>query len=319
MRLKLVRHFHDCKFDEVVKSENTFEWVSNWCTIDTIRGIITVCIDECKSQDAEVYYYDLNMIISVDNDEDRRVCIPKWTLTFLLFEYLIKLYPECLKKLQSTPEASALYDSKLFPICGTDNPVLGTPLQLRLNEPVGWDLNFLDTPLIDIAMGARVTISEEEANTTSYIPKFSWTVGSLSTEEFVALRENMPAWVRQLVSTKDASMRECDKISFQLCPAKGSMLPEFPKDLSRLMANRSIRVKKMFSFLTDRLGLKIHPVCTQLNRSSLMEPSSKMKMIEFICNDVKLETWYTLAAIKQFIWKSNNDVLIHYREVKLQV
>ncbi|KAJ3358995.1 hypothetical protein HDU91_005051 [Kappamyces sp. JEL0680] len=80
-------------FEKACESENTPEWVCNWCTIDTKHGDIMVHLDEGRCVDSEVYYQDL-IPFGEPKNEDQRVNLAKWVLTYLLYHYMKSLYPD---------------------------------------------------------------------------------------------------------------------------------------------------------------------------------------------------------------------------------
>ncbi|KAJ3074715.1 hypothetical protein HDU98_010509, partial [Podochytrium sp. JEL0797] len=72
-------------FKKCCEEVNTFEWVANWCTIDTKNGFLTIHLDESKFYEAEVYY---ESVVDVPPAEDQRVNIGKWVLSYLFICYM---------------------------------------------------------------------------------------------------------------------------------------------------------------------------------------------------------------------------------------
>lgn len=129
-----IKNLGPVDFDKACDNENTQEWVSNWCTIDTKHGDITVHLEEGKCYDSEVYYQDL--IIGEPSNEDQRVNLAKWILTLLLFNHLKKTYPENISFRESIPidRKFAILPSKLLILTPeSDNSVPDTlAFQTRL-------------------------------------------------------------------------------------------------------------------------------------------------------------------------------------------
>ena len=73
--------------DEVFRQENSVEWVANWCQVDIKSGSLTVHLEEGRCQDAEIYYEDLCLVQKPQN-EDQRVNLARWVLTYLLLPYM---------------------------------------------------------------------------------------------------------------------------------------------------------------------------------------------------------------------------------------
>ncbi|KAJ3102206.1 hypothetical protein HDU97_000703 [Phlyctochytrium planicorne] len=88
-------------YDTVIETESTFEWIANWCTVDTKNGYLTVHLDESKSYDAEMYHEDTGSVVK-PTLEDQRINIGRWVLTHLFICYLHAMA-------QRVPEAATLY------------------------------------------------------------------------------------------------------------------------------------------------------------------------------------------------------------------
>jgi WD repeat-containing protein 48 len=76
---KQLKSFGAMDIHEVEKTVNSNENVSNWCTVDTRIGSITVMLDERNCFDAEVYRDE----IGFEDDSDERINIGKWVLRYL--------------------------------------------------------------------------------------------------------------------------------------------------------------------------------------------------------------------------------------------
>ncbi|KAI8614390.1 hypothetical protein BC830DRAFT_1082008 [Chytriomyces sp. MP71] len=91
----------DVKFQDACDSVNTFEWIANWCTLDTKNGYLTVHLEESKFHEAEIYFESLGLGVSPQN-EDVRVNIGKWVLTYLFICYKHVCH-------QQVPAAAVMY------------------------------------------------------------------------------------------------------------------------------------------------------------------------------------------------------------------
>jgi WD repeat-containing protein 48 len=86
------------------------------------------------------------------------------------------------------------------------------------------------------------------------------------------------------------------KVMFKLSQ-DGNKLGKFLDDpsVSKLNSNGLLRIEKLISFVIEKGGL---PVNTNL---------------EILCNGDVLDPKLTLAGVKQFIWKSGNDLMLTVR------
>ncbi|CAJ0839971.1 8448_t:CDS:10 [Entrophospora sp. SA101] len=82
---------------EVAQEINTIESISNWCSIDTYIGALTVNLDETNCFDAEMYADEAGLPEDVEIREDQRLNLGKWVLKNLFSKFTeaeIKTYEE---------------------------------------------------------------------------------------------------------------------------------------------------------------------------------------------------------------------------------
>jgi len=82
---------------EVAQEINTIESISNWCSIDTYIGALTVNLDETNCFDAEMYADEAGLPEDVEIREDQRLNLGKWVLKNLFAKFTeaeIKTYEE---------------------------------------------------------------------------------------------------------------------------------------------------------------------------------------------------------------------------------
>ncbi|KAJ3283842.1 hypothetical protein HDU79_008734 [Rhizoclosmatium sp. JEL0117] len=91
-------------FKKCCDEVNTFEWIANWCTIDTKNGVLTVHLDESKFYEAEVYYESVGQVPPM---EDQRVNIGRWVLSYLFISYMHVFR-------QQIPPAAVMYHDHYF-------------------------------------------------------------------------------------------------------------------------------------------------------------------------------------------------------------
>lgn len=74
--------------DEVVPEVDTAENVTNWCSVDTKTGKLTVMLEELYCFDAEVYADETEFAGQIDFREDQRINLGKWVLRNLFSNLL---------------------------------------------------------------------------------------------------------------------------------------------------------------------------------------------------------------------------------------
>lgn len=75
-----IQSFGRKHLDEIVPSVNTSESVSNWCTVDTKTGKLTVMLEEIYCFDAEIYADETEFADKIEFREDQRINLGKWVL-----------------------------------------------------------------------------------------------------------------------------------------------------------------------------------------------------------------------------------------------
>jgi hypothetical protein len=111
-------------------------------------------------------------------------------------------------------------------------------------------------------------------------------------------QELLPEWIRDGIRGVNCLPRGKDDIAFLVQPIEGeaALAPtKYP-----LSSRRMLRILKVADYLRGKLGkaadgCDIHIFC----KGKLVEPSA------------------TLAAVKQFFWKSSNDLILEYKLIPL--
>lgn len=114
----------------------------------------------------------------------------------------------------------------------------------------------------------------------------------------------MPAWVVDLLRDGKGQTREVVKISFSLEPAEGSGLPEL--STTTLNAPRVLRVRKVASYIAKEL---------KDSRNTLEVDGSQL---EVLCRGQVLPSTMSLATVRQFRWRSVEELCLQYRLNLLQ-
>ena len=84
-----------------------------------------------------------------------------------------------------------------------------------------------------------------------------------------------------------------------------------PRRDSKLTGSRLMKVKKVAAHVVSRLNLKV-PVhsATDLGAARDWLPH---EVVEIVCAGAALDPNLTLAAARQFVWKSSDDLTLYYR------
>ncbi|GAA5887701.1 hypothetical protein JCM6882_001502 [Rhodosporidiobolus microsporus] len=188
----------------------------------------------------------------------------------------------------------------------------------------------VDAPRIAYHPDMAIIISEEAGDT--------WTVsyrGLVGTaySDMAILEQKSPLWLLDFLLGNRILLKEPPKVSFVLQPWKnptGHTLPELPNANARLTANRSLRIKKVCSYVADKLDLRRpsrapsimdgHSAPSSLHSSptvgsTLYGDFDPEKEIEILVNGELLPVNVTLATVRHCMWKGGGDVVLQYRAV----
>ncbi|GAA5835256.1 hypothetical protein JCM11251_006661 [Rhodosporidiobolus azoricus] len=186
----------------------------------------------------------------------------------------------------------------------------------------------LDAPRISYNPDMAVIISEEAGDTWSVI--YRGLVGT-AYADLAILEQKSPLWLLDFLLGNRILLKEPVKVSFVLQPWKdpsGQTLPELPNTNARLTANRSLRVKKVCSYVADKLDLRRpsrapsimdgHSAAEAAHSSpavgsTLYTDFDPEKQIEILVNGELLPVNVTLATIRHCMWKGGGDVILQYR------
>ncbi|TPX32848.1 hypothetical protein SmJEL517_g04124 [Synchytrium microbalum] len=80
-----------CDYTKTIEERNTNEWVAPWCLIDTKMGFLTVHLEESRCYEAEAYHEECDLQVK-PNNEDQRVNLGRWVLTYLFIAFTNALH-----------------------------------------------------------------------------------------------------------------------------------------------------------------------------------------------------------------------------------
>ncbi|ORX90173.1 hypothetical protein K493DRAFT_410036 [Basidiobolus meristosporus CBS 931.73] len=174
-----------------------------------------------------------------------------------------------------------------------------------------------ETPPLSIPSDTNIIISEETHEASTSVDIYHGTVGNLGVD-YHYIDDVAPIWLLEFLFKGRIPVKEPVKLSFVLKPHENSGLSELPNGNSRLIANRMLRVRKLLSYIVEKLELD-QPATSPYGKaygSSSNGVDSTIKpeqWIELCCHDQVLPPTITLATIRAFIWRLGGDVLITYR------
>ncbi|GAA5850251.1 hypothetical protein JCM8547_001061 [Rhodosporidiobolus lusitaniae] len=191
----------------------------------------------------------------------------------------------------------------------------------------------IEAPRLQYDPDMAIIISEEAGDAWSV--KYRGLVGT-SYEDMSVLEQKMPFWLLDFLLGNRIFVKEPTKISFVLQPYNEGTdhpMPELPSSNPRLNANRSLRVRKICSYVADKLDLRRSSRAPSI-MDGVSRPASPTglhssaavghtlygnfdpeKEIEILVNGELLPVNVTLATIRHCMWKQGGDVVLHYRAV----
>ncbi|GAA5976777.1 hypothetical protein JCM11641_000868 [Rhodosporidiobolus odoratus] len=189
----------------------------------------------------------------------------------------------------------------------------------------------LDAPRLQYDPDMAIIISEETGD--AWNVKYRGLVGT-SFHDMAVLEQKAPFWLLDFLLSNRVSTKEPAKVSFVLQPWKADgeqSLPELPNANARLTANRSLRVRKVCSYVADKLDLRRPSRAPSIMDGASAPPSPRNspavghslygdfdpeKEIEILVNGQSLPVNVTLATIRHCMWKGGGDVVLTYRAVQ---
>jgi len=206
-----------------------------------------------------------------------------------------------------------------------------TPIQVIHSNPLAPPLS-AEAPTIPIPANTAVLISEEAPN--GYMTVYRGHVSSTGHDAGI-LEGVMPVWLLEYLLLSKIPAVPVIKISFVLLPypnddPDGEQLPELLNTAqAKLTASRFLRVRKLTYHVQEKLEkLAGGKAVMDSPRSSLeaRTVSSGTRSIgggenrvraeehfEIMCNDALLPLDMTLAAVRQYVWRSSSELVMHYR------
>ncbi|GFY37750.1 WD repeat-containing protein 48 [Trichonephila inaurata madagascariensis] len=277
-------------FDAEVKKNFKLIYVPNWFTVDLKTGLLCIHMDEPDSFAAWVSSKEFGLGGNDGPD-------PKVNLGGLLLQALLEHWP-------ATYSADEECDSNMNE----------RPIEERQAAP--------GNPYFSVPEHIPVIFSEVGGRTLLRL-----LVGDAGREtEELLLHETVPAWVTDVVVSKN--MPRFNKIPFCLLPVQSSGAKPLRKE--RLSASDMLQVRKVIEHVYEKImgaGSDAgSQTASQSGGSGGQEKCESEKdeertsiaeeKVELLCQDQVLDPNMDLRTVRHFIWKSSNDLVLHYRAIK---
>ncbi|KAJ3040480.1 hypothetical protein HK097_002557, partial [Rhizophlyctis rosea] len=193
-------------------------------------------------------------------------------------------------------------------------------------------LNYEETPPSTMPPHIPVIFSVEESpEAYGFADLYRGTVEGMGRdEELGRIKETIPVWVYNWIVDHKQPPREAAKMSFLLQAHPGSDLAELPGGNNRLSANKMLRVRKLLSYVAEKLGIPV-PIETyegsdgdygeedegKHQRGGSTNPDARPeRVLEMLCDGVVVSHKTTIMTLKQFYWRAGaGDLVLTYRKV----
>jgi hypothetical protein len=191
-------------------------------------------------------------------------------------------------------------------------------------------INFAETPYIKLADEIPIIISNLESDdAVTYIDQDRETVQSIgepNTTKYLCESSILPKWAYDCVVNKTIPGIQVRKIDFALMPYPGSDIPSLPQGKNHLCANRMLRIRKVISYIVDKLNLSKTPKINKASSLSLSDLITSSidgikaeNWIEVLCNNEVLDPTVTLATCKNYYQKTGGEVILLYRYIRKEI
>ncbi|XP_015922477.1 WD repeat-containing protein 48 isoform X2 [Parasteatoda tepidariorum] len=292
LKARKVEDMGEVDFEAEVKKHFKLLYVPNWFSVDLKTGLLCIHLDEHDSFAAWVSSKEFGLNLNDNND-------PKVNLGGLLLQALLEHWP-------ATYGADEEIDNGVNGGSTSPHAERGRPGNPYFSIPE-------HTPVIFSEVGGRTLLR--------------LLVGDAGREtEELLLHETIPSWVTDVVVSKN--MPRFNKIPFCLLPVQSSGAKPLRKE--RLSASDMLQVRKVVEHVYEKVmgagsdagsqtasqsgGSGGQDKCESEKddeRTSIAE-----EKVELLCQDQVLDPNMDLRTVRHFIWKSSNDLVLHYRAIK---
>lgn len=219
-----------------------------------------------------------------------------------------------------------------------------------------------DCPRVVFPPGTTLFFSESAAGAGQFEVTYRGSVGETA-KDVTTLELAAPQWLLSLLMRDEViKQKEQMKLSFTLSPWKDPVwsaangrsngsangnasfghapepMPELPTGNARLTATQMLRIKKVSTYVVEKLGMQTSrprddsiagsrrpsaaPTAMSPSASSVgtaagaqgaTDTASAQDLVEILCDDVVLPPSLTLVQCRRFLWKQSGDIKLEYR------
>lgn len=159
-----------------------------------------------------------------------------------------------------------------------------------------------EVPIIELPHDLIIIINERVGGSSNEIDLYSEFLSSLN---FQTLETLLPKWIGNFLLKNRYTIKDFPKIGFTISRLPSATdLPNITNGNCRLNAYNMLRVKRILTYITDRMESKT---------SEMTHHVKPEDWLEVLCNENVLPNTMTLSTLKATIWRSSGDIQITYR------
>ncbi|XP_054266691.1 WD repeat-containing protein 48-like [Macrosteles quadrilineatus] len=265
-------------FDEEVKARFKMVYVPNWFNVDLKTGMLTIHLGQDENDCFSAWVSSKEAGLAPNEMVDQKVNYGNLLLKALLENWWTTVHVD--EETEISGDAHNMPQQSKF-----GNEYFKVPGH---------------TPLIFSEVGGR----------TLYRLLVRDAGGETET---VLLNETVPSWVVDIIVEKN--MPKFNKIPFYLIPLPSAGAKNSKRD--RLIANDFIQMHKVAEHVYEKVlgsdsgSVAVSPGMEDQDNGSLAE-----EKVELLCNDQVLDPNMDLRTVRQFIWKTSADLVLHFKPIK---
>jgi WD repeat-containing protein 48 len=287
----------DNDLDAFAETHDEIVAVPSWFQVDIRLGSLGIRLDRASVANAEVYACDAGLEME---NEDIKVNIGEHVVRGLFATWKARL--QCTILAAEAAAAETNFGAAALPplpaASGGGAETSGGPAGGSSTRPSSVSAPAKE-PLLPYTFPADtpVIVTEESA-----VPILQRHAGSFEGDMDTRF---LPAWVVDLVRDGRSQAREGPvKIGFTIYPAEGAGLPEL--GMVSLNAPRVLRVRKVAAYVAKELNLLV-------DEDNALQRQVEASELDILCHGVVLPPTMNLATVRQFKWRSPDDLQLHFR------
>jgi len=285
-----IEQYGNVDFQQKCEELHQYTSVPRWFSTDKRLGQLTLCLKYPQCYEAEFYAVDLG----IDAPEDKRLNFGECMLRGLFGRWAMS--------------SGLKYGDELDPI-DVWGPGWTNRKKIKVPSFRFWD-----------DARAKIYVSSVKRNGEP------WKLSVREINEHVNDSGEIPEWIVDCVLRNRLPILRELKFSFHLLPYDKSVPPI---SQSRLNAPRVLQIRKVAVYLKQKLcdldppfpvhivPFDVDPNESQADSEDTSSIPDEMDLdapeVELLCNGEAVPFWMSLSAVHEYLWKSNQDLHIHYR------